>query len=58
MRAHGSSPWLSRGPIPDRQETNVPRPGLTPTILLVDDEPTPRAEAARLIRSGLKFSRG
>jgi CheY-like chemotaxis protein len=33
---------------------NAPRPGPTPTILLVDDEPTPRAEAARLLRGGLK----
>jgi CheY-like chemotaxis protein len=38
----------------DPHDYNVPRPGSTPTILLVDDEATARAEAARLLRSGLK----
>jgi CheY-like chemotaxis protein len=32
---------------------NSPRLGPVPTILLADDEPTPRAEIARLIRGGL-----
>jgi two-component system cell cycle sensor histidine kinase/response regulator CckA len=33
---------------------NVPRPLFTPTILLVEDEATARAEAARLLRGGLR----
>jgi CheY-like chemotaxis protein len=32
---------------------NAPRPGEAPTILLADDEATPRAETARLLRAGL-----
>jgi len=45
---------LSRGPMPEPDTHNVPRPGPTPTVLLVEDEPTSRAEAARLLRGGLK----
>jgi CheY-like chemotaxis protein len=33
--------------------TSTPRLGGAPTILLADDEPTPLAEAARLVRGGL-----
>jgi CheY-like chemotaxis protein len=39
--------------MPDAHDVSPPRSGRSPTILLVDDEPTPRAEAARLLRSGL-----
>jgi CheY-like chemotaxis protein len=34
-------------------DLNSPRLGHVPTILLADDEPTPRAEVARLLRGGL-----
>ena len=39
--------------MPGSHESNSPRLGRAPTILLADDEPTPRAEAARLLRGGL-----
>jgi two-component system cell cycle sensor histidine kinase/response regulator CckA len=34
-------------------DSNMPRPGVAPTVLLADDEATPRAETARLLRAGL-----
>ncbi len=39
--------------MPAPHDLGSPRLGATPTILLADDEPTPRAEAARLLRGGL-----
>jgi CheY-like chemotaxis protein len=39
--------------MPGPHDFNSPRLGPVPTILLADDEPTPRAEAARLLRGGL-----
>jgi CheY-like chemotaxis protein len=39
--------------MPGPQDFNSPRLGRAPTVLLADDEPTPRAEAARLLRGGL-----
>jgi two-component system cell cycle sensor histidine kinase/response regulator CckA len=33
---------------------NAPRAGRAPTVLLADDEPTARAEVARLLRGGLR----
>jgi CheY-like chemotaxis protein len=39
--------------MPGPHDFNGPRLGRVPTILLADDEPTPRAEAARLLRGGL-----
>ena len=39
--------------MPGPHDLNSPRLGPVPTILLADDEPTPRAEAARLLRGGL-----
>ena len=38
----------------DSHDYDLPRSGPTPTILFVDDEATSRAEAARLLRGGLK----
>jgi two-component system, cell cycle sensor histidine kinase and response regulator CckA len=39
--------------MPDPHDFNSPRLGRVPTILLAEDEPTLRAEAARLLRGGL-----
>jgi CheY-like chemotaxis protein len=39
--------------MPGPHDFNSPRLGPVPTILLADDESTPRAEAARLLRGGL-----
>jgi CheY-like chemotaxis protein len=39
--------------MPGPHDFNSPRLGRIPTILLADDEPTPRAEAAGLLRGGL-----
>jgi CheY-like chemotaxis protein len=40
--------------MPDRHDYNAPRPLAAPTVLLVDDEATSRAEAGRLLRGGVK----
>ncbi len=39
--------------MPDPHDSNSPRLGPAPTILLADDESSPRAEAAKLLRGGL-----
>jgi two-component system, cell cycle sensor histidine kinase and response regulator CckA len=39
--------------MPRPRDFNSPHLGRVPIILLADDEPTPRAEAARLLRGGL-----
>ena len=39
--------------MPGPHDSTSPRLGRVPTILLADDEPTPRAEVARLLRGGL-----
>ena len=39
--------------MPGPHDFGSPRPGRAPTILLADDEPTSRADAARLLRGGL-----
>jgi PleD family two-component response regulator len=39
--------------MPGPHDFNSPPLGPTPTLLLADDEPIPRAEAARLLRRGL-----
>jgi two-component system cell cycle sensor histidine kinase/response regulator CckA len=39
--------------MPGPHGSTSPRPRNTASILLADDEPTPRAEAARLLRGGL-----
>jgi two-component system, cell cycle sensor histidine kinase and response regulator CckA len=39
--------------MPGSQDFNSPRRARAPIILLADDEPTPRADTARLLRGGL-----
>lgn len=38
----------------DPLDYNAPKAGIAPTILLADDEATARAEAARLLRGGMR----
>jgi two-component system, cell cycle sensor histidine kinase and response regulator CckA len=40
--------------MPGPHDFNTPHRGRAPTILLADDEPTPRADTARLLRGGLR----